>query len=250
MVFESTKASLEFAENNSIGVCEVVLEPPEMFSSENQSKFIDLCNSYSIKKQVHGPFIDLKMCSIDPYISKASVEEYLESAKLCSQINSEILVIHPGSTYGGMKEQRYMKLTENVTSLLNSVSQLYPNVKICIENMPKRAYFFTHVQGISRFLDGLNRDDIHMTWDTSHSWTSDVDLEAFWEKFHRFIKNIHLADNGDKESDLHPSLGSANVNFREIIELIKKFDYTGALIVELGSNKDLLSSIEFVKNLL
>ena len=93
ILLEGTKTALEFGEKNKIGVCEVVLEPPEIFSRENQNRFIDMCNSYSIKKQVHGPLIDVQMCSYNDLISNATMESYLESAKISDKINSDILVI-------------------------------------------------------------------------------------------------------------------------------------------------------------
>ena len=190
--------------------------------------------------------------SYNQLISKASLESCVESAKICNQIGSEILVIHPGSVFEGkfFRMISNEKLIENVKNLLNVVAQMYPNVKICIENMPKTTNYFLNVDEIEIFLNGLNRDDIFITWDTSHSWTCDVNLEAFWEKFHKLIRNIHLVDNSNKESDRHPALGSAQVNFQEIFDLIKKYNYDDALIVEISSAQDLTSSIEFIKKLL
>ncbi len=252
ILLESIKASLEYAEQNNLDVCELMLEPPEIFSSENQNKIIDICNSFSIKKQIHAPFIDLKMCSYNQLISKASMKSCVESAKICNQIDSEILVIHPGSVFGGkfFRKINNEKLVENVKNLLRDIAQMYPNVKVCIENMPIRTNYFLSSEEIEIFLNELNRDNMFLTWDTSHSWTCDVNLEVFWEKFHKIIKNIHLADNDNKESDRHPALNSAQVNFREIFDLIKKYNYSNALIVEISSAQDLTSSVEFIKKLL
>ena len=151
LLLEATKASLEFAEQNNIGVCEIILEPPEIFSSENQKKIINICNSFSIKKQIHGPFIDLKMCSYNQLISKASMDSYVESAKICDQIGAEILVIHPGSVFGGkfFRTISNEKLLERVNNLLDVVAQRYPNVKVCIENMPKITNYMKPVLGLS-----------------------------------------------------------------------------------------------------
>lgn len=252
ILLESIKASLEYAEQKNLSVCELMLEPPEIFSSENQQKIIDICNSYSIKKQIHAPFIDLKMCSYNQRISKASMESCVEAAKICDQIDSEILVIHPGTVFGGkfFRMISNEKLIERVKDLLNVVTQMYPNLKICIENMPKRTNYFISVEEIEIFLNDLNRENIFLIWDTSHSWTCDVNLEDFWEKFHKIIKNIHLADNDNKESDMHPTLGSGKVNFPEIFDLIKKYNYNNSLIVEISSAQDLSNSLEYVKKLL
>jgi sugar phosphate isomerase/epimerase len=180
------------------------------------------------------------------------MNSYVESAKICDQIGAEILVIHPGSVFGGKFFRAISNeiLLERVKNLLDIVAQKYPNVKVCIENMPKVTNYFLGVEEIALFLDELNREDIFMTWDTSHSWTCDVNLKALWEKFHKIIKNIHLVDNKNKESDKHPALGTASVNFREVFDLIKQYNYNDALIIEISSAKDLTESIAFVKKLL
>ena len=86
-----------------------------------------------------------------------------------------------------------------------------------------------------------------LTWDTSHSWTCDVDNELLWKKFNRIIKNIHLVDNNCKDTDLHPALGSGKVDFKKIMSIVQSYNYDGALIVELSSAKDLPQSLNFIK---
>ncbi|MFX1395231.1 MAG: hypothetical protein ACFFAH_16930, partial [Promethearchaeota archaeon] len=99
LLFDTTESCLMFAEKNNIKICELVLDPPEILRNEKRQKYIDLCNSYPhIKKQVHGPFLDLCLCSHNEFISKASIELYIESAKICEEIDSKFLTIHPGSS--------------------------------------------------------------------------------------------------------------------------------------------------------
>jgi len=252
LLLDTTESCLMFAEKNKIKICEIVLDPPEILTIEKREKFIDLCNSYpDIKKQVHGPFLDLCLCSHNEFISKASTELYIESAKVCEEIDAKILTIHPGSSnflvksYQTYNEQR---LLEAINVLLDAIADM--NVKICIENMPKMVNMFLTISEIEAFFTNLNRNDIFLTWDTSHSWTCDVDVNIFWKKFNKLIKNIHLVDNFHKDKDNHPGLGTGKVNFNDIFSVIKKYDYKGALIVELSSAKDLLQSIEYIKKLL
>ena len=252
LLFDATESCFKFAEENDIKICEIVLDPPEILTIEKKQEFIDLCNSFSnIKKQVHGPFLDLCLCSHNEFISKASVESYVESAKLCKELDARILTIHPGLANSLVKSfHRYNKqrLLEAINEFLDLVENM--DVMICLENMPKMVNIFLKTPEIKEFFANLNRDDIFMTWDTSHSWTCDVDIEIFWKKFNKIIKNIHLVDNYDKEKDNHPALGAGKVNFNEIFSLIKKYDYNGALIVELSSAKDLPQSIEFIQKFL
>ena len=252
LLFDATESCFKFAEENDIKICEIVLDPPEILTIEKKQEFIDLCNSFSnIKKQVHGPFLDLCLCSHNEFISKASVETYVESAKICEEINASILTIHPGLANSLVKSfHRYNKqrLLEAINEFLDLVENM--DVMICLENMPKMVNIFLKTPEIKEFFANLNRDDIFMTWDTSHSWTCDVDIEIFWKKFNKIIKNIHLVDNYDKEKDNHPALGAGKVNFNEIFKIVNEYNYNGALIVELSSAKDLPQSIEFIQKFL
>ncbi|MHA2326673.1 MAG: hypothetical protein ACXACB_14795, partial [Promethearchaeota archaeon] len=58
LFIKASEDCLRFAENNSIKIVELVLDPPEFIQGETRQKFINLINSYSVKKQIHGPFID------------------------------------------------------------------------------------------------------------------------------------------------------------------------------------------------
>ncbi|TFG23108.1 MAG: sugar phosphate isomerase/epimerase [Promethearchaeota archaeon] len=252
LFFDSTESCFKFAEENDNKICEIVLEPPEILTSEKKQEFIDLCNSFSnIKKQVHGPFLDVCLCSHNDFISKASVEAYVESAKICEEINARVLTIHPGlanslvTSYHKYNKQR---LVDAINDLLDLVKNM--DIMICLENMPKMVNLFLKTPEIKEFLANLNRDEIFMTWDTSHSWTCDVDIEIFWKKFSKIIKNIHLVDNYDKEKDSHPALGTGKINFNEIFKIVDNYNYDGALIVELSSAKDLPQSIEFIQKFL
>ena len=252
LLFDATESCFKFAEENNIKICEIVLDPPEILTSEKKQEFIDLCNSYSnFKKQVHGPFLDLCLCSHNEFISKASVDTYVESAKICEEINARILTIHPGlanslvKSFHRYNKQRLVQATNNLLDLVENM-----DVMICLENMPKKVNLFLKTPEIKEFFTNLNRNDIFITWDTSHSWTCDVDIEIFWKRFSKIIKNIHLVDNYDKDKDNHPALGAGKVNFNEIFSIIEKYDYKGALIVELSSAKDLPQSIEFIQKFL
>ena len=116
--------------------------------------------------------------------------------------------------------------------------------------MPQDAYMLGNENDFEEFLTNLNRDDIFLTYDTSHAWTCDMNVPVYWEKFHKLVKNVHLADNMNKETDLHPKLGIGEVNFRELLDLVKKYDYKGPLIVEIITGRALRQSIEFINKLL
>jgi sugar phosphate isomerase/epimerase len=248
LLLASTEKCFKFAEKNDINIIEIILDPPVIYKSENRKRFIDLCNSYtSVIKQIHAPFTDLSLCSFNSNISKASVKSCRDAAEICEEIGAKILTIHPGLGHfllESIREYNKKQLIKAVNELLDATANM--DVLICIENMPQDAYMLGNENDIEDLLSKLNRDDIFLTFDTSHAWTCDMNVELYWEQFHNKIKNIHLADNENKETDHHPALGSGKIDFQDVFNLAKKYEYNGPMIVEIITGRALRRSIDFI----
>jgi sugar phosphate isomerase/epimerase len=195
--------------------------------------------------------MDMNICSLNEYISNASVESYIEVAKICREIHAQILTIHPGLPnflIESLRSHNKNQLIQSVIKLLDAT--VNTDTSICIENMPRKVNILNKEREIEEFLMNVNRQDLYITWDTSHSWTCDVNLNKFWEKFLHIIKNIHLVDNIDQDDDPHPALGTGKIDFNEIFSIFEKFNYDGPVIIELSSSKDLQTSLDFISNFL
>lgn len=251
MFYQSTEECLKFAEEKGIKIVELVIEPQNVFTGTNREKFIDLINSYSIIKQVHGPFIDVNLCSHNELISKASTEAYIETAKFCKEINVNVMTIHPGLAnflLQFIRDYNNKQLAKAINILLDFTH--YINLIICLENMPKNTHIMLDQDNIAEILNSIGRKDLFLTYDTSHFYTNDGDVNILWEKYHKIIKNVHLVENFTTDSDTHPSLGSGKVDFKRILDTINNYEYKGALIIELSSNKELSNSIDYINRLL
>ncbi len=251
LLMQATESSLKYSEKQGFKVCEIILEPPVLMKKEDRKNFIDLCNSFSIEKQLHGNFIDVSLCSFNPWLSKATIEAYVDNAKICEEIGAKIMTIHPGVAnlpVPAIKMHNKIQLAKSVNELLDATADL--DVTICIENMPKDAGMLLTLPEIEELFSKVNRDDLFLTYDTSHFWTNDGDVQVLWNKYHDVIKNVHIVDNFDKETDTHPQIGMGKVNFLEIMNIIKKYDYKGALIIEVFSSTTLRNSVNHIKNFL
>ncbi|TFG19942.1 MAG: sugar phosphate isomerase/epimerase [Promethearchaeota archaeon] len=251
LLLNATEACLTYSEDNHFKVCELIIDPPDIFSNENRSKFIELCNTFSIKKQIHGPFIDMGLCSHNDKISKASIKSYIETAQIMPEINASIITIHPGVAnflINSIKGFNFAQLKRAVNELLDTIVDL--NVQVCMENMPLNTKILLNEVEMEQFFSAMNREDLYFTYDTSHAWTCDTNIHTLWERLHPIIKNIHLVDNFEKSSDTHPALGTGKINFQEIFNLIKKYKYDGSLIIELSQASDSEKSIAHIKQYL
>jgi sugar phosphate isomerase/epimerase len=246
LLLQSSENCLDYAEKNDIKVVELVLDPPEVYNEKSKQMFIDLVNSYSIKKQIHGPFIDLSLCSHNLDICKASIDSYYKVAMICNEINSKMMTIHPGYAnflINSVRKYNTEQLAKSVNSLLKLTNKL--NVIVCLENMPKNCNIMLEESDIEDIINKIN-NNIYLTYDTSHFFTCSGNVQLLWEKFHNIIKNVHIVDNYSKKSDTHPCLGTGKINFKEIFETINIHNYKGSLIIELSSPNDLELSIEFL----
>jgi len=251
MIFQSTEQCLNFAEEKGINVVEIVVDPQNIFTDTKKQAFIDLVNAYSMKKQVHGPFIDVNLCSHNDLISKASIEVYIEAAKLCKVFNVEVMTIHPGLAnflLKSIRDYNRIQLASAINVLLDFTNKL--NLTICLENMPKNTHIMLDQDNIEEILNAISRSDLFLTYDTSHFYTNDGDVNILWERYHKIIRNVHLVENFTTESDTHPPLGSGKVNFKEILNVISSYDYKGAVVIELSSNRNLQDSIDYINRFL
>jgi sugar phosphate isomerase/epimerase len=251
MIYQSTEQCLNFAEEKGINVVEIVVDPQNIFTDTKKQAFIDLVNAYSMKKQIHGPFIDVNLCSHNDLISKASIEVYIEAAKLCKVFNVDVMTIHPGLAnflLKSIRDYNRIQLASAINVLLDFTNKL--NLTICLENMPKNTHIMLDQDNIEEILNAISRSDLFLTYDTSHFYTNDGDANLLWERYHKIIRNVHLVENFTTESDTHPPLGSGKVNFKEIIDVISSYDYKGALVIELSSNRNLQDSIDYINRFL
>jgi sugar phosphate isomerase/epimerase len=247
ILFEGTEACLTYAEENGIKVVEIVIEPQCYLRGELKQKFFDLINSYSFIKQVHGPYIDINLCSHNLTISLASISAYIETYKICRDLSIKIMTIHPGvanSMIGSIQEHNKLQLISALHTLIDSIND--QNFNLSLENMPKDCNIMLDNNNILEILSKLNRNDLLLTYDTSHYYTNFGDVDLLWENFHDKIKNVHLVDNYTREADPHPPLGTGEIDFEKIIGVIKKHNYRGSLIIELSSAKGLDQSIDYI----
>ena len=246
-LYEATEVCLEYAEDNEIEVIELVIEPQSFLIGEQKQKFIDLIQSYSVKKQVHGPYIDINLCSHNLKISHASIDAYFETYNICKELRINLMTIHPGianSMIESLRNYNYQQLVIALNKLIDRIDD--KAFILCLENMPKDNHIMLDEFNISDIYTSLNRKELYLTYDTSHYYTNSGDIDILWRTFHDKIKNVHIVDNYTKEADPHPPLGTGSIDFESIIEIMRRYNYEGSLIIELSSAKGLNQSIEYI----
>ncbi len=148
-------------------------------------------------------------------------KKYLEYLK---KLNCKYLILH----ISGYCEDR-IRLKQAI-NCLNKLKNIYKENKceILLENDHKPSLFIT-IDNIEKINTKLN---LNLCFDTTHAMQSNVDLDAFWNKFKNKIKVIHLSDF--KDGKAHKEIGSGILKqFKCYKEIIKS---NKLLFLEVGKD--------------
>lgn len=205
----------------------------------------NILNSYDFKYTIHSPIIDINIASLSTAISSSSIHTIKSSIDLANKIDSEIVVVHPGTIpFPGRPYEKeiYDKSHESLKEITKYGDGL--GVIAAIENMPNIEGFI--YQDIDKLNDFLESNGMSMTLDVAHAYTVGYNEN---QMYFDSIKHIHLSDNfGDDDS--HLPLGEGKINFKEVIRKFQSKNYKGIYMIEVNNKKAIEKSLEYLKKII
>jgi len=236
--------SLEiFEAMDKIEYFEITHERPFREISDDKST-IDLINSYELKYTIHSAYTDLNIASFNKAIQKASINEIERSIDFAVDIDSDIVVIHPGIISYTARNQVDLVYSLGRESLIELRD--YANdrgVNPCIENLPAIQGFM--YQDVNLLNETLTQLDMPMTLDIGHAHTAGFAPE---EMYFDCVKHIHVHDNpGD--DDTHLTLGEGSLAVNEFFDIFMSKGYDGIYMLELHNQDSIKKSLEYMKEL-
>lgn len=231
-----------------------------------QEDILNILKEFQFKYSVHSPNPLNLMDKKDPGLHADVLAASLEFAR---QINAKIVVYHAGRFIPeeeftvfpsrGLSQREKDFLMEKEALALQSVSELYPDVTIAIENA--RPYISQSPYTYGEYIDALkhqvtriNRDNVKINLDFGHLFMTSTfhgydPLEAVTGIRH-LVAHTHVHDNfggtvhhWEKQQthqlpfgkgDSHMPVGWGSIPIKEIL-LILLPDYNGLLMMELRS---------------
>jgi sugar phosphate isomerase/epimerase len=234
--------SLEIFEAlNKIEYFEITHERPFREISDDKST-IDLINSYELKYTIHSAYTDLNIASFNKAIQKASINEIERSIDFAVDIDSDIVVIHPGIVSYTARNQVDFVYSLGRDSLIELKDYAKDRgVNPCIENLPAIQGFM--YQDINLLNETLTELDMPMTLDIGHAHTAGFAPE---EMYFDCVKHIHVHDNpGDEDS--HLTLGEGSLAVNDFFDVFMSKGYDGIYMLELHSVDSIKKSLEYMK---
>ncbi|MEL4305586.1 sugar phosphate isomerase/epimerase family protein [Methanococcoides sp. LMO-2] len=239
MIGISSFAFHELSLSEALGKIEPMADCAEIFS-EGRHDLIreeELAYSYDLKYTVHAPSTDMNLSSLREPMRLAAINVVQQMADICNDLDSDILVVHPGYFSYPVDMPYAQKAFERSVVDLKNISK-DTGVRICIENMPKwDCFLFRH--------PGFDLGDNGFTLDVGHANTLG-NLNEFLETMGDSVSHFHLHDNNGDIDD-HFSIGTGNIDFGSFSGLLKKSKATK--IIENKSEADVLSSLDALKRM-
>ncbi|WP_445474789.1 sugar phosphate isomerase/epimerase family protein [Methanococcoides methylutens] len=239
MIGVSSFAFHELPLSEALGKIEQIADCAEIFSEGAHDIFREdeLVFSYDLKYTVHAPSTDMNLSSLREPIRLAAVSLIGQMAGICNELDSDVLVVHPGYfSYPVDMIYAQRAFERSVVDLKNISTDT--GVRICIENMPKWDCF------LLRHPD-LDLGDNGFTLDVGHANTLG-NLNDFLEIMEGSISHFHLHDNNG-EIDDHFFIGGGNIDFASFSGLLKRSK--AIKIIENKCEGDVLKSLEALKKM-
>lgn len=208
----------------------------EIFSEGKHDLFNDheVALSYNLRYTVHAPTSDLNLASIREPIRKASLEILKGMAEICTRLDSDVMVVHPGYfAFPSAKESALKAFSRSVPELEKIF--LETGVKVCIENMPLWECFIFREPG-------LDIGNSFFALDVGHANTMG-NLKEFLDME---ISHFHLHDNNG-EGDDHHFIGGGNMDYSMLEPVLK--NTKAVKIIENKHEEDVRKSLAALKRM-
>ncbi len=252
---------LQFAHKKELTVVELVAEPPfchiSSLSTDARKNIKQEALDLGLELSLHATFSDVNIAAFNENIRLFSLKIMKDCIDFSQEIDSRIVTIHPGELSAGGHTFPHIVIKNNFASFKElAIYAEDKDVVVGYENMP----IFTWTQfeecyapePIGKIVKEINSESLGITWDIGHSNTTKFSSEDFLENFKSKLVNIHIHDNAGPIAgwkDTHLAIGKGSVQWKSLLEEIKKTNYSGSYILELHSKSQINESLEYLSTL-
>ena len=134
------------------------------------------------------------------------------------------------------------------------ISQLQKSSAIATKNgltfaMEMRAGdFISSVDGTISVFNDTGLDNIGMVYDVAHAHAISEYLDLGIYKLGDYLKLVHLSDN-DGTRPYHYQPGKGNIDFKNIIDTLKKVNYNGYVVIDISGIDNIMEEAVKMKDM-
>jgi sugar phosphate isomerase/epimerase len=109
--------------------------------------------------------------------------------------------------------------------------------------------FISSVDGVISIFNDCNVENTGMVYDVAHAHAISEYLDLGIYKLGDYLKLVHLSDN-DGTRPYHYQPGRGNIDFKNIIETLKKVNYDGYVVIDISGIENIMEEAVKMKNMI
>ena len=230
-------AAIEHMCDMEFSCVEILCEHPfyTNWSTEGADKEKELIketlDSCELDVSVHAPYHDINIASLNPGIRSEVVRQLRGAVDVASDLNAEVLVVHPGFV-ASRKYTRSMVHETMIDTLIDIADYASgADVVIGLENLAsKPKALAVHAKELIRIVADVGSKNLRVAFDVAHANTTGIPPIDFIDELGPLIKHVHVSDN--KGSNDHLPIGVGNIDYRAVLSKLIENDYKGFLVIE------------------
>lgn len=181
---------------------------------------------------LHGPSMDLNLCSRNARIAKLSLEECVRALSLARAVGASVMVVHPGRLSSGKDdpEEYWPDLIETLAKLGRHAANY--ELVLAVENMePRPRELITTPKDAHRLVGSIGSKSVQMCLDLAHAGLKGANtVSAFIRLCGPMICHIHVSNVTERRTHLPLDQGSSPITPRALRFLRREF--SGVVTVE------------------
>ncbi len=239
---------IAWAAKNNFALLDLTIEPPAAHPTKLPKAEVNKALGESGLEIIGHTAYYLPLASPYERLRLAAIEELRLAMQFLADLGAATVTIHPDKSIPSAHYAQgiFQKNLETLEEIINIGQAL--GLKILLENMDR---VFNNVEQIQEALTRFPQLGFHLDVGHAHLLVEKNKTEEFLRAFHGRLEHVHFSDNFGQRDDLHLPLGAGNIEWPEIVSLLKNYGYDGTITLEIFSadRRYLLHSREFLLEL-
>ncbi len=206
--------------------------------------------------------------SLDKNKSDKAVEDYAKICEMTAQIGAKMttncfylppeMVPEERTSYyhGGPSVSvkvddgfKWADLRAHVISQLGKASEIATKNGLTFAMEMRAGDFISSVDGIISLYKDSGLDNVGMVYDVAHAHAISEYLDLGIYKLGDYLKLVHLSDN-DGTRPYHYEPGKGNIDFKNIIDTLKKVGYNGNVVIDISGIDNIMEEAVKMKDMI
>lgn len=224
---------IEFLTENKIKNLELFIEP---LDENYNKKMLKILQNYEFTSiSFHGPFRRCNLADLTEESWKKTLYSYEESLKIIEKYKPSFLVLHTNEGIPSKIIDDDLK-----TSIIKKIDYLIKlgkkyNVNIVVENVGIRENM---IFSQDEYEELILENNYKCLIDIGHAFLNEWNIENCIRRLKNHILGFHFHNN-DGIFDSHETIFNGKIDYKKIVEYVKRYTPTAKIVLEYDFSRDL-----------